>query len=102
MNLVLKALAAAAVMVAGTSSFAMAETPRQKAQANYLASDANGDGALSFAEFKSLIDLNAQDGIGQSGLIKRTNRYAMAFERLDADRNAIISPAELQAAANQQ
>jgi len=101
MNAVLKVLSATAIMVVGTTPFTMAETQQQKAQANYLASDANGDGALSFAEFRSLIDLNAQDGIGRSGLIKRTNRYAMVFERLDADGNAVISPAELQAAANQ-
>ncbi|MTI43152.1 EF hand domain-containing protein [Roseibium hamelinense] len=101
MKAAMKACAATA-MLAATVSYAFADTQQQMVQANYLASDADGNGVLSFAEFKSLIDLNAQDGIGRFGLIKRTNRYALAFERLDTDGNAVVSPAELKAAAERQ
>ena len=54
---------------------------------------------LTRGEFEKLIQLNAQANIGQAAQIVRFGRYDMAFNRVDADRNGLVTPQELQALA---
>lgn len=72
---------------------------RQKVAENFKKADANGDGILTRGEFERLIQLNAQHNIGQAAQIVRFGRYDMAFNRVDADRNGLLTPQELQALA---
>ncbi|MEM6676452.1 MAG: hypothetical protein AAF675_01125 [Pseudomonadota bacterium] len=76
-----------------------AETQRERVAENFLEADVNADGALTIGEFRTLIDLNAGDGIGRAAMIKRLGRYDMAFGRIDADRDGLITPEEMQALA---
>ncbi|MEM6664035.1 MAG: hypothetical protein AAF666_17875 [Pseudomonadota bacterium] len=68
---------------------------------NVQKADANGDGALTLDEFTALIDLNAADGIGRAGVIKRMGRESTAFGRIDANADGLISIEELSAMAAQ-
>ncbi len=98
------ALAAAALATyaaLSTGPSLASEAKREQAAANYMQADANGDGALSSAEFRTLIDLNARDGIGQAAMVKRFGRQQMAFQRIDANGNGLVTPEEIQALAQQ-
>lgn len=72
---------------------------KQQVAENFKKADANGDGMLTRREFEKLIQLNAQANIGQAAQIVRFGRYDMAFNRVDADRNGLLTPQELQALA---
>lgn len=90
----------AGFLLIGTPMLALAnEAQREKAAANFLEADANADGALTLAEFTTLIDLNATQGIGRSEMIQRTGRYEMAFGRIDANSDGKLSSDEMQAMA---
>ncbi|MEM8956448.1 MAG: RNA polymerase subunit sigma-70 [Pseudomonadota bacterium] len=69
----------------------------ERAAENFRQADADGDGHLVYAEFASFIDLNAEDGIGNAQRVSTRGLHARAFERIDANGDGIVSPAELQA-----
>lgn len=69
----------------------------QLAVENYQQADANGDGVLVYAEFATLIDLNAADDIGNAAMVSSRGWHARAFQRIDANGDGIVSPQELQA-----
>ncbi len=75
-----------------------AQASSKQAAANFVTADANGDGALTQAEFKSFINLNAAHGIGKAQTVKDRGLYDRAFARLDLNRDGRISSAELQSA----
>lgn len=81
---------------AATYAQAQSDSERQRAAENYAQADQNGDGLLTRAEFVQFIDLNAADNLGRSGQLKASGRYDMAFNRLDANGDDVISPAEMQ------
>lgn len=88
----------AAIAVTGTVVDAAAQqADRDQASSNFLQADANGDRALTLSEFTTLIDLNAESGLGQSAMIQRYGRYGMAFGRLDGDGDGQITTDELRA-----
>ncbi|MEO0999016.1 MAG: hypothetical protein AAFW69_00175 [Pseudomonadota bacterium] len=64
---------------------------------NFLEADADGDGALVYAEFATFIDLNAADEIGNAARISRRGLHARAFERVDANADGAVTQQELQA-----
>ncbi|MEM6565518.1 MAG: hypothetical protein AAF665_13780 [Pseudomonadota bacterium] len=64
---------------------------------NYRQADANGDGVLVYAEFATLIDLNAADGVGNAAMVSSRGLHARAFKRIDSNGDGIVSPQELQA-----
>ena len=68
---------------------------------NFQKADADADGILTFDEFTVLIDLNASDGIGRAGTIKRMGMQSMAFGRIDSNADGVISTDELSAMAAQ-
>ena len=78
---------------------ALAGSPQELAAENFVQADADADGALTLDEFKALIDLNAQDGIGRASLIRRMGREEMAFGRIDADADGLLSTDEISAMA---
>lgn len=73
------------------------EANREKAGANFLEADVDDDGALTRSEFRTLIDLNAADGIGQAHMVKRFGRYDQAFGRIDTNGDGLVTPEEMQA-----
>lgn len=81
------------------ASLAAADPNRAQAKANFQSADANGDSMLSFEEFTTLINLNADHNIGRAQMIRRHDRYAMAFGRIDANEDGLVTPEEMAAIA---
>lgn len=100
-NLVIVLLLAtiAALSTLGANAQQTSDANKQKVAENFKKADANGDGMLTRSEFEKLIQLNAEANIGQAAQIVRFGRYDMAFNRIDADRNGLLTPQELQAFA---
>ncbi len=93
--------AALGLALAGAVSAAAAQTSRDAVAANFAEADANADGALTIDEFTRFIDLNAEDRLGNASRIQRTGRYATAFERLDSDKNGLVTREDIAARADQ-
>lgn len=72
---------------------------REAAAENFSQADTNGDVMLSFSEFATFINLNADDSIGRAGMIRRAGAYRRAFGRLDTNRNGLVTRDELAAGA---
>ncbi|WP_394689832.1 hypothetical protein [Hoeflea sp.] len=77
----------------------MSDADKQKMAENVAQADANGDAALSRGEFDMLLQLNAQDKLGRAAQIVRLGRQSMAFNRIDADGNGLVTRQEIQALA---
>lgn len=75
------------------------DAQREQVRANFREADADGDGALTSAEFTRLIDLNAQYDIGRAKLIARLDRYDVAFGQADANADGGVTREELSAFA---
>lgn len=67
------------------------------AMENYSKADADGDGALAYAEFVTFIDLNATAGLGRAPQISARGLHARAFARVDANGDGAVTPSEFQA-----
>lgn len=74
----------------------MSAQDRQKLVENMAQADSNDDGAISRAEFETLIDLNAADGLGRAQRVKQSGRYGMVFNRLDANGDGFLTKQEMQ------
>ena len=85
--------------LSGVEAQTMSDTDRQKLAENYVQADADGDKALTRSEFHTLLSLNAQDNLGRAGQVVKFGRQDMAFNRIDADRNGLVTQQELQALA---
>lgn len=100
------AAGACAFVLASTVMLHAAQADEQTqslAAENFMQADENGDAILTPAEFRTLINLNAEDGIGRASLVVRMNRYDTAFGRVDTNGDGLVTPDELQAmAANAQ
>ncbi len=92
-------VASVALPLSGVQAQAISDADRQKLAENYIQADADGDKALTRSEFHNLLLLNAQDNIGKAGKILKFGRQDMAFTRIDADRNGLVTQQELQAQA---
>lgn len=79
----------------------MSAADRQKLLENVTQADGNDDGAISRAEFETLINLNASDGLGRAARVKKSGRYGMVFKRLDANGDGFISQQEMQRMAEE-
>jgi hypothetical protein len=75
---------------------AVAQSPNLPAQ-NFRQADANSDGVLVQAEFATLIDLNAAQGLGNAARVKSRGLHAKAFRRVDGNGDGRVTPSELQA-----
>jgi Ca2+-binding EF-hand superfamily protein len=68
---------------------------KEAAIQNFKQADANDDGALTYAEFSTFIDLSAADNIGRAATVKKRSLYSTAFKRLDANGDEVITASEL-------
>ncbi len=78
---------------------ATASSERAQAQANFLKADANQDKQLDFAEFKTFLNLNADQGLGRAPRIRRFGMYSRAFNMTDENGDGIVSKQEIEAQA---
>jgi Ca2+-binding EF-hand superfamily protein len=81
------------------STSANADPQRLQAQAHFKAADADSDGQLSVAEFKTFIDLNADHNLGRASSIRRFGIYTNAFKKADANGDGVVSKEEIAAQA---
>lgn len=85
----------------GAQAQSMSNEDRQKMIENIVQADKNNDGAISRSEFETLINLNAADGLGRAGQVKRRGAYDLAFGRIDANNDGFLTQAEMQALAEE-
>jgi hypothetical protein len=64
-------------------------------QSNFIAADANHDGALNRAEFRVFIDKEAADNTGQAPMIRSQNMYSQAFDMVDTNGDGKFSVSEV-------
>ena len=79
----------------------MSPADRQLLLENVTQADRNDDGAISRSEFETLIDLNAADNLGRAQRVKRSGRYDMVFNRLDANNDGFLTRQEMQSFAEE-
>lgn len=63
----------------------------------FLKADTNGDRMISTGEFRTLINELVAIGSEKAVSVKKWGAYGYAFKRIDADKDGMITPAELQA-----
>lgn len=97
-SLVAVALGSVLALNGAASAQEAADDHHSVAEANFQASDADGNGALDRGEFKAFINANAENDLGRAKQIRRFKAYGRAFSRLDEDGNKSVSWAEVQAA----
>jgi Ca2+-binding EF-hand superfamily protein len=78
---------------------ATATSERAQAQANFLKADANQDKQLDFAEFKTFVNLNADQGLGRAPRIRRFGMYSRAFSMTDENGDGVVSKQEIEVQA---
>jgi Ca2+-binding EF-hand superfamily protein len=92
-------VAAVALVALTLSVSAHADPQRAQAQAHFKAADADSNGQLSEAEFKTFIDLNADRNLGRASSIRRFGVYTQAFRKADANGDGVVSKEEIAAQA---
>lgn len=99
MNALFATLALSALSAASAHAQALTPAQQELAAENFMQADANKDGALNSTEFRALINLNADDGLGKAAMVRRFGRYDMAFGRVDANADGFATPEEMKALA---
>lgn len=79
----------------------MSAADRQKLLENVVEADRNDDGAISASEFETLINLNAADKLGRAERVRKSGRYDMVFNRLDANGDGFLTKEEMQQMAEE-
>ena len=88
-----------AIVIGAAAGANASEAAKEQAAANFMQADADADGALTLSEFTTLIDLNAQHGIGRAAMIRRFGKYSTAFGRIDTNADGFVTPEEMSALA---
>jgi hypothetical protein len=70
-----------------------------QAQVNFHAADVDKNQQLNLDEFKTFINLNADQNIGQASRIRRFEMYAKAFKKVDANGDGVVTKGEIAAQA---
>jgi Ca2+-binding EF-hand superfamily protein len=63
----------------------------------FIKADANSDRKITPGEFRTLIEELVATGSEKAISVKKWGVYGYAFKRIDADKDGMITPAELQA-----
>ena len=63
----------------------------------FIKADANSDRKITPGEFRTLIEELVAAGSEKAISVKKWGVYGYAFKRIDADKDGMITPAELQA-----
>ena len=93
-------IVAASALLFASPLLASGEADDQaKARENFQQADADNDGKLTPAEFRSFINANADDGLGRAGMVRRFGAYETAFERVDKNADGVVTAPELAAAS---
>ena len=79
------------------STSANANPQRVLVQAHFKAADADSNGQLNEAEFKTFIDLNADHKLGRASSVRRFGLYNQAFRKADANGDGVVSKEEIAA-----
>ena len=72
-----------------------------QAQADFQAADVDKNGRLTFAEFKTFINLNAEHNLGRAASIRRFGLYTKVFQKADADGDGVVTKEEIAAQVQQ-
>lgn len=86
-------LAAAIVLCAP----GLAQAYSQAEKNAFIKADANSDRKITPGEFRTLIEELVAAGSEKAISVKKWGVYGYAFKRIDADKDGMITPAELQA-----
>lgn len=89
-----------AVLLASGTTHA-SQSIQEQAKENFLQADVNQDGLLDIDEFTRFINLNAEHGLGRAAMVRRFGMQRRAFGKLDVNRDGVVSPQEIAAAAKQ-
>jgi Ca2+-binding EF-hand superfamily protein len=85
----------ATALVLCTADMALAYSQAEKNA--FIKADANGDRKIAPHEFRTLIAELVAAGSEKAISVKKWGVYGYAFKRIDADKDGLITPAELQA-----
>ncbi len=78
------AIVTAPVATLATAAPANADPRLAQVLASFQQTDTNQDKKLDFGEFITIIDRDADDGLGRVGMISRFGLHSRAFGRIDA------------------
>ena len=87
-------LIAGAILITPNASADVSDQ-QAKREENFQAADANGDGALTPAEFQAFIDANADDNLGHAARLRRFGAYDRAFNKVDKDKSGTVTWSEV-------
>jgi EF hand len=85
----------AMVIALAAPGFAFAYSQAEKNA--FIKADVNSDRKITPGEFRMLIEELVATGSEKAISVKKWGVYGYAFKRIDADKNGMITPAELQA-----
>lgn len=91
--ILMSCLCAMPVQAASDGGPAVSADPAQAAA--FLAADGNGDKQLDAAEFTLLIDAMAEAGRSNAIKVRRFGAHSLAFARIDANGDGLLSIPEL-------
>jgi Ca2+-binding EF-hand superfamily protein len=94
-------LTAVALIAITLSASTHANPQRVQAQANFQAADVDKNEKLNSDEFKTFINLNADQNLGQASSVRRLRMYKQAFKKSDANGDGVVTKEEIAAQAQQ-
>lgn len=88
-----------ALLALTQSALANPDPRREQVLANFKAADVDQNDQLDMAEFKTFINLNADQNLGQASKVRRFGMYDTAFNTADVNGDRAVSKTEIAAQA---